>query len=195
MPGHSAGLSCEPPRSAPRPTGSPSALTRMDLLVVATQDLLITAFTGLAGALIGGGATVWSQAVTHRGTARREREARGHSFTVRRHELQLETLVAAQEALFEHFRRASEGFYSDPGIERITPEFLREMSVLEGKLMMLTGRMADRDAALAVVEYISAASVAGAVVSRSVDGDELTSSFVAAQTTLGTAVRADPFGS
>jgi hypothetical protein len=71
---------------------------------VGTQELLIPALSGLAGALIGGAATVWSQIVTHRGTARREREAREHAFMIKRYEIERDTLLALQDALLAHSR-------------------------------------------------------------------------------------------
>lgn len=162
---------------------------------MATQDLLITALTGLAGALIGGGATVWSQTVTHRGTARREHEAREHAFKIKRYEIERDTLLALQDALLAHSRLFLQVAHGRPLPGRDeTPtqlDLLDELSTIS----KLVARVLDDDARSLTEQY---GVIAHEALKQGFGTDESANTVISdiyskAQDAIGAALRRDPF--
>ncbi|MGI5223536.1 hypothetical protein [Actinoallomurus sp. CA-142502] len=113
-------------------------------------NVLATGGAAAAGGALTGFSAIWAQVVTHRGTSKREREARREE-SLRKHlNLEQDTLLALQDALEEVsslVARIRVGLIGDP------MELATEAHGKIGRAMKLANRTRAIDAAKAAIWY------------------------------------------
>jgi hypothetical protein len=156
---------------------------------VTLADLLIPAGSAVAGALVGGGTTIYSQMIAQSGTRVRDREARQDAFESRRFEIERDTLLALQDAVEAHRMTWSSHVNGE-----LSPEArATDMELLNdwGKVVKLAHRVLDRDAAKAAEEYCVVAN--RAVKDPYGERENIIRAYGDAQKAIGTAIRQDPY--
>ena len=155
---------------------------------------LIPAGTALFGALVGGAATFGGQVFTHRGTARREREAREHALVLRRYEVDQETLLKLQDALMNHQsktvllqrKRLQRQNGADVGD---LSDLTRECAEAVRELKKLSARVLDREVAAAVERHREAVRQALRPPVHEAEAEAANETLDAAQELIGKAIR------
>ncbi|GAA2298412.1 hypothetical protein GCM10010402_66290 [Actinomadura luteofluorescens] len=155
------------------------------------------------GGLITGGASIWAQKVTHRGTYQREREARRDAFQVKRFEIERDALLELQDALAFHIRGI---LHVDQGLPMSNDIEITRLDLVDTvtKMWLLHTRLLDDEARKLCLQYLKRyRTYADARNAAQANGNELPEdaleplweAFRNAQAAIGRSLRQDPFGS
>jgi hypothetical protein len=145
--------------------------------------MLVPAGTLVAGSVL----AMCGQGLVDRRALRREREARRDNFTVKRYELERDTLLAQQDALIRHMQICIFLASSDPKSADTHGDLV---DVVE-KIVMLNARTFDSDVRAAVKQYIQVAGAGDKTKNWS--PERMKQFFSEAQNAIGSALRKDPF--
>lgn len=122
--------------------------------------------------------------MTHKGTYKREREAREHALKVKRYENDYETLLALHQAMSDYARIVE---FLKEGLEGAT---LEELITLSAKISGLAVRVQDKKVGRSVFAYLDGAETYFAGRSTF---EEFAQAYKAAVLQVGRAIRRDPF--